>query len=110
MEHEQINGVLKSEHYEMLAYQKTDSSILIKGKLFLKGVNKLREVVKDNYKVEIYTGIDLNGQRLLIIREVTNSVIRKDKKTVPIENCDLYVTRLSQNAESVMVDILKKSE
>jgi len=104
------DGVTKSEHYEMLAYQKANDNMLIKGKLFLKGVNKLREVVKENYKVEIYTGIDLNGQRLLIIREVTNSVIRKDKKTIPIENCDLYVTRLSPNAESIMVDLLKKSE
>jgi len=104
------DGVSKSEHYEMLAYQKANDNMMIKGKLFLKGVNKLREVTKENYKVEVYSGIDLNGQRLLIIREVTNSVIRKDKKTIPIENCDLYVTKLSPNAESVMVDILKKSE
>jgi methionine salvage enolase-phosphatase E1 len=104
------DGVSKSEHYEMLAYQKANDNMMIKGKLFLKGVNKLREVVKENYKVEVYSGIDLNGQRLLIIREVTNSVIRKDKKTIPIENCDLYVTKLSPNAESVMVDILKKNE
>jgi methionine salvage enolase-phosphatase E1 len=104
------DGVSKSEHYEMLAYQKANDNMMIKGKLFLKGVNKLREVTKENYKVEVYSGIDLNGQRLLIIREVTNSVIRKDKKTIPIENCDLYVTKLSPNAESVMVDMLKKSE
>jgi len=104
------DGVSKSEHYEMLAYQKANDNMMIKGKLFLKGVNKLREVTKENYKVEVYSGIDLNGQRLLIIREVTNSVIRKDKKNIPIENCDLYVTKLSPNAESVMVDILKKNE
>ncbi|CAJ31606.1 hypothetical protein AFV6_gp52 [Betalipothrixvirus pozzuoliense] len=104
------DGVIKSSHYEMIAYQKVGDNMMIKGKLFLKGVNKLRQVTKDNFKIEIYSGIDLNGQRLLIIREVTNTIARKDKQTIHVENCDLYITRLSPNAESVMVDLLKQAE
>lgn len=104
------DGVTESSHYEMTSYQKVGENVMIKGKLFLKGVNKLRQVTKENFKIEVYSGIDLNGQRLLIVREVTNTIVRKDKQTIPVENCDLYITRLSPNAESVMVDLLKKTE
>ncbi|ACB37283.1 hypothetical protein AFV9_gp49 [Betalipothrixvirus uzonense] len=104
---EQISdGITKTEHYEMVAYQKSGENVLIKGKLFLSTVLKLREIVKDNFKVEFFIGEDLNKQRLFIIRETTNSLLRKNKETVKIENCDLYITRVSPNVVTTLIQLL----
>lgn len=101
-----IDGTLKREHYEMYAYQKSGDNMLIKGKLFLNSVTPLVQKVNDTSKVEIFIGTDLNNQTLLIIRETTESVLKKNKEKVVVENCDLYVTRISPNARNVIAQLL----
>jgi hypothetical protein len=101
-----IDGMLKKEHYEMYAYQKSGDNMLIKGKLFLNSITPLAQKVSDTSKVEIFVGTDLNNQTLLIIRETTESVLKKNKEKVVIENCDLYVTRISPNVRNVIAQLL----
>jgi len=101
-----IEGTLKREHYEMLAYQKSGDNVLIKGKLFLNSVTPLTQEVNDNSKVEIFVGVDLNNQTLLIIRETTESVVKRNKENVKIENCDLYVTKITPNVRNVIAQLL----
>ena len=101
-----IEGTLKREHYEMLAYQKSGDNVLVKGKLFLNNVTPLTQEVNDNSKVEIFVGVDLNNQTLLVIRETTESVVKRNKENVKIENCDLYVTKITPNVRNVIAQLL----
>ena len=95
----------KKTYYEMTAYQKSRESILIKGKLFLSSYEKIGE--KGN--VEFYLGKDLNEQNLFIIREVTVTKFKKGKEEVPIENCDLFITRITPNVAKILKEQFSSS-
>jgi len=101
-----VKGTVKREHYEMLAYQKSGDNVLVKGKLFLNSVTPLTQEVQENSKVEIFIGIDLNNQTLLIIKETTDSVVKRNRENVKIENCDLYVTRITPTVRDVIARLL----
>ena len=103
-----METVSKKEYFELDAYQKTKDSVLIKGKLFLSKVDKIFEKVKDNVKDEFFIGKDLNEQNLFIIRETVLTAVRRGKETIAVENCDLFVMRVSPNVIELLKETLSK--
>ncbi len=99
-------GFTEKKHIEMLSYQKQGNSVMVKGKLFLESLVPLSKRVGDTYSVEFFEGRDLNGQLLLIIREVVNVRMKRGQEMVNVEDCNLYVTRITDRVKDVLDDVM----
>lgn len=104
-----MSEIQEKPYYEMLSYQRSGKAMMVKGKLFLATYSLLKRVARDNYTVEFYHALDLNEQRLLVIREIVKTKVKRGKEEAEVEDCNLYVTRISNHVWSELMSLFTSS-